>query len=155
MARNNSLLLLLILLASLVGCASTAPGPKPEAPSSAIQQYDQNSWKQMIPASCQAYFDGCNNCRRNPENGSAACTRKACAVYAKPYCLTDKATAAETDGTPMAQTVKYVCDGGKSFTVSYGEYRSGDQRLKLKQDQVMFSDHQSHTAMPLERVRSV
>ena len=91
MARNHLLLFIFVLLVSLMGCASTAPGTKPASPSSAIQQYDQNSWQQMIPTSCQAYFDGCNTCRRNPENGLAACTRKACAAYAKPYCLDDKA----------------------------------------------------------------
>ena len=38
--------------------------------------------------------------------------------------------------------------------MSYGEYRAGDHRLKLTPGQVMFSDHQSQTAMPLAQVRS-
>ncbi len=50
-------------------------------------EYDQNSWKTMIPDTCVSYFDGCNNCRREPGSDIAACTRKACMEYAKPVCL--------------------------------------------------------------------
>jgi hypothetical protein len=60
-------------------------------------QYDQNSWQQMIPPDCFVYFDGCNTCRRNPQSGLAACTRKACMNYNKPYCL-DQQPATEASG---------------------------------------------------------
>ena len=52
--------------------------------------YDQKSWETIIPQSCLAFFDGCNNCRRSSASAIAACTRKACAQYKKPVCL-DKA----------------------------------------------------------------
>lgn len=52
--------------------------------------YDQNSWKTIIPASCQSFFDGCNNCRRSSDGVIAACTRKYCQTYSRPVCLDEK-----------------------------------------------------------------
>jgi len=51
--------------------------------------YDQDSWKDMISEGCTAYFDGCNNCRREPGAEIAACTRKFCQEYEKPECLSE------------------------------------------------------------------
>jgi hypothetical protein len=65
------------------------PAAAQASESAETPQYDQNSWQQLIPPDCKAYFDGCNHCRRNPETGIAACTRKACMTYSKPYCFDD------------------------------------------------------------------
>lgn len=118
------------LIVGLSGCAATEKNVAPT--------YDQTSSQQLIPASCLSYFDGCNNCRRNPVNGIAACTRMACVTYAKPYCL---------DATKY----DYQCDGDNEFTLWYGEYQADDQKLRLKDGQVMFSDRQMHTASVLNR----
>ena len=40
-----------------------------------------------ISENCLAFFDGCNQCRRNAPGGPAACTRKACATNEAPSCL--------------------------------------------------------------------
>ncbi len=153
----KALLIFFILLAGPAGCVSMGKGPTSESKPAETGQYDINSWQQMISKDCLAFFDGCNTCRRNPDTGLAACTRKACVAYAKPYCLDEEASAGTTGGRRVpapAQTISYTCDGGSGFTVSYGEYRSGDQRSRLKKDQIMFSDHQERSARPLNRVRS-
>lgn len=49
--------------------------------------YDHNSWKNLLPATCVKFFDGCNNCTRHPGSDIAACTRKFCAHYEKPVCM--------------------------------------------------------------------
>lgn len=56
-------------------------------PEKAVVKYNENSWKTMIADSCTSYFDGCNNCRRSPGADIAACTRKFCHEYKKPFCL--------------------------------------------------------------------
>jgi hypothetical protein len=102
--------------------------------------YDTNSWKTMIPASCQSFFDGCNNCRRAEGSAIAACTRKACQEYQQPRCL---------DGPIMEGSV-----GDNRFRVYYGEYVAGDMRVALDEDEVMLSDRQTHTASRLKRERA-
>lgn len=63
------------------GCAPTTPDTTPTV-------YDQNSWKDIIPASCVSFNDGCNACRRSSADPSiAACTKKFCETYTKPVCL--------------------------------------------------------------------
>ena len=52
-----------------------------------VEGYDAESWKTLIPESCMAYFDGCNNCRRAPGSDVGACTRMACQKYEQPRCL--------------------------------------------------------------------
>ena len=69
--------LLLMLVAIVSACATNNAD---EA------MYDMNSWKTMIDDQCQAYFDGCNTCRREPGK-QGLCTLKACAEYQKPRCL--------------------------------------------------------------------
>jgi len=49
--------------------------------------YDENSWKTMIPETCISYFDGCNDCRREPSSHTGACTKKLCFNYQMPTCL--------------------------------------------------------------------
>jgi len=114
--------------------------------------YDADSWKDLIPADCKAYFDGCNNCRKGADGQAGACTRKACQSYQKPVCLDaggDAAAAADA-----IRVVRYLCDGGARFAVHYGEYRADDQRTKLGEDEIMLSDRQTHTAYLLRRDRA-
>ena len=52
-----------------------------------VETYDADSWKEIIPAECQAFNDGCNTCTKAEGADSAACTRMACETYEKPVCL--------------------------------------------------------------------
>ena len=65
----------------LAGCAST---PAAEV------VYDSSSWETMIPASCTAFSDGCNQCMRLPESDDAACTKMFCETYTEPTCLDEE-----------------------------------------------------------------
>jgi hypothetical protein len=71
----------------LAGCAST---PAAEV------VYDSSSWETMIPASCTAFSDGCNQCMR--VDGAVACTKMFCETYAKPYCTDDEIENEALDG---------------------------------------------------------
>ena len=77
MVNRLTLILLLVLTAS---CSMP---PKQTV-------FDQHSWKNIIPADCLSFFDGCNNCRRSRGDAIAACTRKYCATYTRPVCLDAK-----------------------------------------------------------------
>jgi hypothetical protein len=76
----------LVALALLVGACSSVTTQQSLDESAASASYDSNSWKTMIDNDCRAFFDGCNNCRREPGK-EAMCTRKACATYQQPRCL--------------------------------------------------------------------
>jgi len=65
----------------LAGCAST---PTQEV------TYDPDSWKTEIAASCQIFFDGCNQCMRLPHSDEAGCTKMFCETYAQPYCMDEE-----------------------------------------------------------------
>ncbi len=78
------------LLILLYGCNEASAPASVSAPAETeTTRYDAESWQTLIPDSCQAYFDGCNQCRRSAAGEVAACTRKACLTYKKPYCLDD------------------------------------------------------------------
>ena len=62
----------------LAGCASTTTQEV---------SYDADSWRDVIPASCQNFFDGCNQCMRMPDSDDVGCTKMFCDTYAQPYCL--------------------------------------------------------------------
>ena len=158
--RARSILHLGVLLLLLAGCAKTAVDPPAVVHADGEPtRYDQNSWQELIPEDCVAFFDGCNTCRRSPGTGVAACTRKACAAYTRPYCM-DEGADVEAESVPggdrslAAQTLRYTCSGNRAFTVSYGAYRSGNRIVALSADEVMFSDPQTQTARRLQRVRS-
>ena len=145
MRRHPRLPLLAILLSLLSACASNEAPEVAAAVSSTEMQYDMNSWKEVIDDQCRAFSDGCNNCVREPGK-MAACTRMACAVYQRPRCLDKEASA--------AKVIEFACDDNNRFSVSYHEYRQDDQRLRLQDDEVMFSDRQTRTASRLQRERS-
>lgn len=78
---------LLLSLTFLVSACSPTVEDASQVPEQEPVTYTETSWQEMIDASCQSYFDGCNNCRRNLETGLAACTRKFCAEFEQPRCL--------------------------------------------------------------------
>jgi uncharacterized protein YceK len=84
-----NLLTLFAIVSLPAGCSTVSQTSSTSEPQSQVMNYDENSWKTMIPDSCLSYFDGCNNCRRNAAGEAAACTRKACFKYRKPECLDD------------------------------------------------------------------
>jgi membrane-bound inhibitor of C-type lysozyme len=112
--------------------------------------FDMSSWTTIIGDDCRSFFDGCNNCFREPGK-MAACTRMACAVYQQPRCLDDDVA---VGSAKVAKRVGYACDGGNSFSVSYHEYLQDDQRLRLNDSEIMFSDGQTRTVYRLQRKRS-
>ena len=71
------------------------------------------SWKTMIPQSCQSFFDGCNNCMRTAD-GEVACTRMFCEKYDTPKCLDDEQGWDERVGTPNPASKYRVDQGGES-----------------------------------------
>lgn len=73
----------LILLA---GCSMVVT-EEPKNSDDTMQAYNESSWETIIPESCQSFTDGCNTCRRGPQEGIAACTKKFCLEYSKPECL--------------------------------------------------------------------
>lgn len=76
---------LLILLISTSGCQQS---PEQDSPTQVpVENYDQDSWERLIPATCKSFFDGCNNCRRADKTGQVACTRRFCSEYQQPRCL--------------------------------------------------------------------
>lgn len=107
----------------------------------------------MIPDTCQSFFDGCNHCRRSPGSSVAACTRKYCEKYAKPTCLDEESKHEMIQSMP-ARVAHYTCERGNQFDVFYGEYVSGDQKVKLNTEQMMFADKQDHTTYLLKRIQS-
>lgn len=92
---NPKILLPVFALGLLLSACSASDTTQPEAADDAMSEssvaaYDQNSWETLIPESCLSFFDGCNNCRRNPENGLTACTKKFCQQYEQPVCLDEE-----------------------------------------------------------------
>lgn len=127
-------------------CASASAGG--DAP-----VYDMNSWKTIIDDDCRAFFDGCNQCVREPGK-AAACTRMACAEYRRPTCRDNAAAPAVPAPPEAAKTVAYVCAGGARFAVSYHEYRQEDQRVRLGESEIMLRDEQTRSVYLLRRERS-
>ena len=136
--------LIVITAAVLANCAQNPD--KPTLSEAASGEYNANSWQTIISDTCRVYFDGCNNCTRNMNNGIAACGRKACFQYQEPKCLEDPYA---TSNEP--KVAQFSCSGRKSFRVFYVEYTAGDQKLRLKNGQAMFVDGQTHIAEVMTR----
>ena len=138
---------LVVLLALVVSACAAQQDPEVSpATSAGTAEYDMNSWKTIIDNECRSFFDGCNNCFHEPGK-MAACTRKACAVYQQPRCLDEAGFAQMAAG----KKIDYACDDDKGFSVSYHEYVEDDQRLRLQGSEIIFSDHQTHKALRLQR----
>lgn len=73
---------------ALAGCMPQPTLPIDETPTTGDQvaQYNAESWKEIIPDSCQSFYDGCNHCNKMGDNSGAACTKMFCEVYSEPYC---------------------------------------------------------------------
>lgn len=71
------------------------------------------SWKTMIPQSCQSFFDGCNNCMRTAD-GEVACTRMFCEKYDTPKCLDEEQGGVQQIGMPNPASEYCVAQGGES-----------------------------------------
>jgi len=112
-----------------------------------------NSWETIIADDCRAFFDGCNQCVREPGK-AAACTRKACAVYQQPVCR-DEAAPADAPAAPTSgKTVNYACAEDARFAVTYHEFVQDDQRIRLGESEIMLRDNQTRTLHRLHRERS-
>ena len=113
-----------------------------------------NSWKTIIADDCRAFFDGCNQCVREPGGAVAACTRMACAEYQRAECRDDADALGAPTQPEAAKTVNYACADGARFTVIYHEYRQDDQRVRLGESEIMLRDAQTHSVYRLQRERS-
>ena len=145
----------ILLSTLLLSLGSILAAPSTPAAAGGDASYDADSWKSLIADDCKAFFDGCNNCRRAEGSAVAACTRKACAVYEKPRCLDPPITEGSVGETPFeGRRVKFACEGGNRFRVYHREYVSGDQRVRLGEEEIMLADEQTHTAYRLARERA-
>lgn len=75
---------------ALAGCTTpaqpTTPDVQTETDSQVVAQYTADSRKEMIPDSCQSFYDGCNHCNKMEGDDIAACTKMYCEIYSEPYC---------------------------------------------------------------------
>lgn len=153
----RALMLIVAFGMLLAGCTRhdeqppAAPATPPPMTSYKADSYNADSWKTLIPAACERYSDGCNLCNRNADSGMTACTRKACPSYERPECLDEVNTRAANG---LLGTLVYRCSGGQRFAVTGGDYRADDQRVQLREDQLMLSDPLARTATLLTRVTS-
>lgn len=151
----HQLLIVMILALMVSACGAkqdpvATPEPVVAAAPAVAAEYDMNSWESIIGDECRSFNDGCNNCFR--ESGKmAACTRKACRDYQRPRCLDEEAAA---ESAAAARRVDYACDADKSFSVSYHEFVQDDLRVRLKESEIMLSDHQTHRDYRLQRAPS-
>jgi outer membrane lipoprotein SlyB len=52
--KKTSMIIAAIAIMTLGGCTKT----------SNTVQYNEESWKTMVPSTCTSFFDGCNTCNR-------------------------------------------------------------------------------------------
>lgn len=82
----------------LAGCGPTTQNTPDVAQTSGTttsSQYNEDSWKTLIPENCQSFSDGCNTCTR-ALGGEPACTKMFCETYAEPKCLDNENTNTQT-----------------------------------------------------------
>lgn len=79
-------------------------------------KYDENSWKEIIPADCTYFFDGCNNCSRVEWEEGAACTKMACETYEEPRC-TDEEIDEQISDEEWSEENWEVLDGTENDTI--------------------------------------
>lgn len=90
----------------LAGCGTQNSGPT-------IELANSESWKTMIPESCQSFFDGCNQCMRTAD-GEVACTEMLCERYEMPKCLDDEQEWDQQVGMANPASEYCVAQGGES-----------------------------------------
>lgn len=64
-------------------------------PEPITEREDEIVFEPLPPEICVSYFDGCNNCRKEPGSYVATCTEKFCEEYGTPRCLDDEMEATE------------------------------------------------------------
>jgi len=133
---------LLLISATAADAGGDAPG------------YDMNSWKFIIADDCRSFFDGCNQCVRDPGKEIAACTRMYCAEYQRPRCRDDEDAQNASARPGAVKSVDYACADDAGFSVYYREFAQDDQRISLRDDEVMLRDAQNQTLYRLRRERS-
>jgi len=69
----------------LISPSKPRPITEPITKPTTEPKYDSESWRTLIPETCDYFFDGCNTCQRT-EVG-LKCTLKACSEYGEPKCL--------------------------------------------------------------------
>ena len=74
----NKILLRLIILSFIIGLTGCQ---------FSIPKYNKDSWKTMIPDSCQQFSDGCNTCNRT--DYGVGCSEMWCSEYEKPKCISN------------------------------------------------------------------
>jgi len=86
--------------------------------------YDSESWKTIIPDSCNSFFDGCNTCTRSEGSDLVACTKKGCFGYQEPRCLDDENRSGPYDSESWKTIIPDSCtsffDGCNTCTRSKG-----------------------------------
>lgn len=95
MKKYISLSFLLLCGFLISACTPKTAVEAPTKTDVQASEYTAQSWKEIIPDTCQNFFDGCNTCRRMPDGG-AACTRMMCQTYKKPECRDAEANTSET-----------------------------------------------------------
>lgn len=123
-------------LACFLALLVVACGENPTLPGG---KFNSDSWRTLVPADCQTYFDGCNNCTRDPQTDETVCTKEVCEVYQAPRCLDGEAGISVT-AIIGPRLVKYRCAENKRFTMHYGEYSIAKKKVKLKDTQAVFVD---------------
>lgn len=111
--------------------------------------YTELSWRELIPASCVSYFDGCNSCTRNLKTGNTACTPNVCTGYKKPYCL--DGTEGISDAPRAPEVLDFQCYNNKHFKLFYGNYTIGDKTVDLLDSQAVFVDGKTRIAEVMTR----
>jgi hypothetical protein len=107
-------------------------------------RYNSESWKEIIPESCEKFYDGCNICKK----GGVKCTEKVCIEYERPRCLDEmevidfescvEVTGISTDGIPSECTyegVTYV----EVLEVNIGEMLEAFDFSNIQQGYVFFT----------------
>lgn len=85
----------LILAWILTGCLSTHYSNTNTEGTWDQKQFNSESWRTLIPESCNAFFDGCNQCMRNGTGEDIACTLQYCENYEEPRCIDNDEVSSE------------------------------------------------------------
>lgn len=105
--KKTSLLLTWSIMSLIILSGCTTASIQQSQSEETTSSYDANSRQSMIPASCQSFYDGCNQCNKLSDNNDAACTRMYCEVYTQPYC-TDEISEEET--VQIANPASVFCE---------------------------------------------
>ena len=105
------------------------------------KSYDSESWKEIIPSTCQSFFDGCNNCMRIEGSDNAACTMMYCEEYEEPRCLDqlDPSWDVNQDGLNDCESDD-TCDDSVDYTAPRDIYNAESRKAIIADDCTNFFD---------------